>query len=196
MKAITLDEAAQVESVTATDTELLTYTVRNIDKGANEWRLTVQVRVQERVYDVNFILDTGSQVNIIGENIVSQSQLKASHVQFKPFGSLAISALGHVSAILSYGGKSIAETVYVVKKQHDSILGLNAIKSLGLLQPLYCVPIDKLDMLQCPPMQINLRNSAHPKQCIARRLPISIYNDVKNELHEMENRGIIQKWMF
>ena len=91
---------------------------------------------------VTFNLDTGAEVTILAENILTQLILKKLRQLSKSLcgpDQRRLSVLGELLPSLLYKEKSCDQLVYVVKGLRENLLGLPAIQALEILSHVHTV---------------------------------------------------------
>lgn len=168
-------------------------------------------------------LDTCSDANVIGFNEYcklseeSSPKLRKSKGQLKSFGGGNIEVIGEVDVECRRKSKNINLTFLVVNVNHGPLLSEKACLSLGLVK--YCFQLssicsdEDLEERKKKTLQILEKNqdifegygnipgeisleikpNSKPVMQTARRIPISLRNDLKKELERLEKENIIQK---
>lgn len=125
------------------------------------------------VQTINFLVDTGSAVSIMGEHqfqslFVNAIQLKSSHLTLLDFSRRKIPVLGSFHAIVSYKGKEAIVTFHVTPCG-TSLLGLDAVQALGLRimgDELRCLQMSTQECRELPAMSSGLPQSTTPKKSL------------------------------
>ena len=175
------------------------------NKEKNHWQVLVNVDN----YPCQFKLDTGAEVTVLSDSAAALRHLKIATTPktLKGPGQTKLNVLGAIDALLSVGGRTHQETVYVVQDQDSSLLSIKACRALELLTPskeVYQVKdndpnfreefpelftgLGKLEMEH----HITLRHEVEPL-CLytARRVPHPLLPQVKEQLEKMEKQGVI-----
>lgn len=178
-----------------------------VTNDSDAW--TVDIGIQEK--SLTFKLDTGADVTVVSQsdfrNIFSNAEQPALQKPRKPLygpGQVPLDVAGFARLQLTIGDKSALENVYVVKNLGRPLLGLPAIKALGLLHRVDSIDMDTLKsaypklcsglgMIQ-QPYTIKLKPGAVPVSLKApRRIPLPLLDKVRAELHRMEDLGVISR---
>uniref|UniRef100_A0A3B3WSA7 CCHC-type domain-containing protein n=1 Tax=Poecilia mexicana TaxID=48701 RepID=A0A3B3WSA7_9TELE len=183
---------------------------------------TVQVTVNGRCKDVELIVDTGSSVSIIPENIYqtyfSECVLTEPTFALVTYAKEKISVKGCLKATISHDSHSTAGTLVVVESG-AALLGLDLFQSLQMklegrkvittstsptptVEP--AVPETVSD--HSPDMsvqevgyaknfihKVHILPNAVPVQQKLRRLPFSVRQAVSEELKDLQDKGIIER---
>ncbi len=153
-----------------------------------------------------FKLDTGAEVIAITEEAHRMLEMpklqKSSKVLYGPT-STALRTLGQFPNTLSVTNKTSEETIFVVQGLKTNLLGLPAITSLQLVHRIQATSVGITIQDRFPkvfqglgnlgdPYKIKLREGAKPYALYTpRNVPISLRQQVKEELDRMEKIGVI-----
>ena len=169
---------------------------------SKSWNCKVLVDGKE----VTFKVDTGAEVTVLAENILTQLNLKKLRKSSKSLcgpDQRRLSVLGELLASLSYKGKSCDHLVYVVKGLRENLLGLPAIQALGMLSHVHTVTQGITD--QYPALftglgtfkvsyAIKMKADAQPYSLFTpRNVPLPLRKKVAEELIRMESLGVISR---
>ncbi|XP_064475825.1 uncharacterized protein LOC135389723 [Ornithodoros turicata] len=160
-------------------------------------------------YSVHFKVDSGAEVTVVPPSFPGcPDVLDALKSEFTAVGSYFLNVKGTFRATLSWRGRSVTETVYVVQNQLTPLLGFTAIESLDVVQFVGATSTRTAQGLGLTPedsifkglgelqeqYRIRLRSDAQPF-CLStsRRLPLPLFNTVKQELLNLEQQGVIRK---
>ena len=168
------------------------------------WTTEVLIQTQPVVFKV----DTGAEVTAASED--TWKSLRGTPKLLKPTRSLCrpdhkpLQVRGTASVTLSLKQKSCSHTVYVVNNLTNNLLGLPAIRPLGLIQHMgtinsrvaehYTDLFTGLGTFKGPEYSIKLNPDAKPFALHAiRNIPIPLQEATKKELERMELLGVISK---
>ncbi|XP_051552704.1 LOW QUALITY PROTEIN: uncharacterized protein LOC127440265 [Myxocyprinus asiaticus] len=173
--------------------------------AVTEWTETVTVNGAP----VNFKLDTRAAVTAVPEAIFNENKLgelkTPSKVLYGP-GRNILDVKRGFRSVLNAKGHSCTQEVYAVNKLTKPLLGLPAIESLNLVHRIEAVTKQDNDFITAypsvftglgllqEPYHIKLQKDATPYALSApHRVPIPLRAKVKEELHRMEQMGVISK---
>ena len=161
--------------------------------------------------EVSFKIDTGAEVTAVSEKVWKQSKRPRLQSPCKTLYGPAhepLPVVGQFFGVLAYKGTSVKQTIYVIKDLKNCLLWLPTIKALNLLTKAVDAVIEDrgseivkkfpalfkgLGNLK-DPYEIKLCPDAKPfALCVPRRVPISLREQVRKELEQMESGGIISK---
>ncbi|XP_064474289.1 uncharacterized protein LOC135388588 [Ornithodoros turicata] len=160
-------------------------------------------------YSVHFKVDSGAEVTVVPPSFPGcPDVLDAPKTELTAVGSYFLNVKGTFRATLSWRGRSVTETLYVVQNQLTPLLGFTAIESLDVVQFVGATSTTTAQGLRLTPedslfkglgelqeqYRIRLRSHAQPF-CLStsRRLPLPLFNTVKQELLNLEQHGVIRK---
>ena len=170
------------------------------------WKATVEVNGN----DTTFKLDTGADGTIISdqEPWLQHQQLKGTSVALLGPGRKRLPILGTLRAQMTYKGRSLTETAYVIKDQPVSLLSRDACEKLNLVT---CHVKNQLEvakdiragfpklfkglgLLRDYSYRISLRDDCKPV-CIftPRKIPLPLREKTKSKLDEMVQQGVISQ---
>ncbi len=164
------------------------------------WRVTLNI-MGERV---NFKVDSGADVTIISTSTFSSlnptPQLRQSSASFHTPGG-EITCVGWFDTPLDHDEGKYMLRIHVIDGQVDNLLSRNAATKLGFIQFIHEVISDKPHVFgdisepaKCDPIHISLKPDAAPYSIgAARRIPLPLYDKVKQEIQRMENLGVISQ---
>ncbi|XP_038063231.1 uncharacterized protein K02A2.6-like [Patiria miniata] len=163
------------------------------------WRQPIKVQGQM----VQFLLDTGSEVNILPANVYKS--LKLSDKTLQPttlrlhgyFGGKA-KPLGQKKLSCEMKNRQYS-LVFQILASGQPVIGKTACEALGLIQRVYTMVnrdnvFEGTGCLEGPPVNIKLTDSATP-YCVTapRRIPLPLLPQLKQELEKMETQGIVKR---
>ena len=174
------------------------------DVYAHDWVATIKVN---GTYDVEFKLDTGAAVTVVGadEPALRHVELQQTDTKLLGAGDNPISTTGMLSMTLSHKDLTVEEKVYVVPGQKKPLLSRNACAQLQLLK----LTVDEAIPGQCQFREayptlfeglgkleathtISLKEGVNPTCLYApRNVPHPILPKVEAELQDMVHRGVI-----
>ena len=168
--------------------------------------------------DLHWCIDTGAQVSVMPEKMYQTSfgpLLEADRI-LTGAGEAKLDTVGYVEMTLNHGSTKITEQVYIVAGASKLLLGVPAIRNLGLIADIpgsYSVKavdvtqptVDKENVVKEYPVLftglgklkgehvIHLRENATPF-CLAtpRRVPLPLVDKVKVEIEQMARAGVIE----
>lgn len=161
-----------------------------------EWSEVIKINNK----NVNFKLDTGAVVNLINLDLFNQIKNKETIVQtnikLKSYTNDSINLVGKTN--LRCNNKNLE--FFVVKDKLHSLLGLDACIKLNLIKKINAVLIennykDVFRGIGCieQPQTIELKENSEGKIHPPRRVPLSLINELKEHLNELEKNKIINK---
>ena len=180
------------------------------DNKDNEW--TQSCKIGDT--DINFKLDTGSQVDIIPEHIFAglDLSLKKSRIILRSYSGHKMEPVGEVTAEVRVGKNNHVSTFQVVRGNVKAILGKKTCEELGLLErkSVHAVKgsvsdvgqsrlIEKnedlfgLGRLRRHEYDIKLRNDVQPVKNPPRTIPHKLRDEIQKELQRMEQLGVIAR---
>ncbi|XP_062512805.1 uncharacterized protein K02A2.6-like [Corticium candelabrum] len=193
-------------------------TIETVDSESRDGAYVFPVNVSKRITwsskisvggkELTFKLDTGAEVTVITEEAHRMLEMpklqKPSKALYGPT-STALRTLGQFTSTLSVNSKTSEETIFVVQGLKTNLLGLPAITSLQLVHRIQAtsvgttIPDRSPKVFQglgnlCDPYKIKLREGAKPYALYTpRNVPISLRQQVKEELDRMEKIGVISQ---
>lgn len=206
------DQYLQTESVVLTS---LTVQKLNTRTG---FIPPIEATIYVNRIQIIFKIDTGADITCVPLSILSQ--LSKSYKDLKPFiGSIEHAGNGILSCVGTFegemktaSGRSSIQTIYVIEDLKNALLGRPAIHSLNLLklsdevgQVFDCTLVEeaaefKSLFLETPGVMtggshhIKLVTNAKPfAVSVPRRVPLPLFEKVREELLCMECNGIISK---
>ena len=179
-----------------------------VGEGEGSWMAKISVCGQ----CLPFKIDTGADVTAISEEGYKRIKGKGGKL-VKPSKLLRgpsnqpLPVVGEFIGSLAYEGKSEKHQIFVVKGLKNNLLGLPAIRSMGLVVRVSEVTSSYKDkiLVQYPalfrglgtlgePYEIKLKRNSKPVSLFApRRVPIPLRKQVQTELDQMEALGVISK---
>lgn len=156
--------------------------------------------------DVEFKLDTGAEVTAISDKTLKhlgRQQLKRPEKSLFGPAHQQLQVMGQLEGTLSYKGRSVTQSVYVVKGLN--LLGLPAITSLNMAAMVDVTTVQSNIMEEFPTVfeglgnlgeeyEIKLKPDAKPHALFAaRNVPLPLRKKVQEELRRMESMGVISK---
>ena len=166
------------------------------------WNTTIMIDGQE----MSFKIDTGAEVTVISDKALeslSVKELQSSTKRLCGPDRRPLAVMGEFPASLSYKDRSCTQSVYVVKKLQQNLLGLPAIWALNLLTQVDAVQKSVPD--QYPDLftglgtfpnsyEIKMKPDAQPFALFTpRNVPLPLRKKVEEELSRMESLGVISR---
>lgn len=157
---------------------------------------------------VTFKLDTGAECNVISEKTYSsldiKGRLSASKCKLVAYTGHKMTSLGKKLITCEYKGQKHKIEFEIIQKDAPAILGRDACQKLGLVKRLYEIGKDT-DILKdfedlfsglgCLPGKhhIEIDHTVRPVIHAPRKIPVALRDKVIDELHRMEQMGVIAK---
>ena len=199
-RAIQIDAVDSDDPSLADDSELFVGAIHHDQPLIDDvWRQTVYVHGQT----VSFLLDTGSEVNILPMAIFRVLSFPDKSLQPSPtrlsgfFGGKAV-PLGQTQLMCQVKGKT-QPLPFLILEKGEPVLGKQACESLGLLKRVYTL-ISHDSVFEGPgymhshPVNIKIAEDATPYSVnVPRRIPLPLMPQLKKELEKLEAQGIIQR---
>ncbi|XP_046408442.1 uncharacterized protein K02A2.6-like [Ischnura elegans] len=175
-----------------------------VDTNVEPWWVTVTLNG----VDIKFKIDTGVDVTVIGSLVVEDKlqgiKLTPTSKRLAGIGGTNFCAKGSFEARLQWKEKLCDETIYVTPGGREVLLGRPAIQKLGILKwvgvtslrngapektfPALFNGLGKMEKRY----EIRLEDNARPFAVTTpRRVPIQLWEKVKEELKQMEEEGVI-----
>ena len=167
------------------------------------WSTTVTVGNEQ----ITFKVDTGAEVTALSETTWKSMQTKPELRETKRIlcgpDRQPLKVLGEMKTKLMLKTKSCTHTVFVVRGLQNNLLGLPAVRDLGLIQHIESVNDDIPS--QYPELftglgtfkgeyKIRLKPEAYPFALnTPRNVPLPLRKKVEEELERMEQLGVISK---
>ena len=169
--------------------------VTNTNRNDELWTIKLTIGAAP----VKFKIDTGADANIMGEEtfnkLTPKKKLEPSNITLcSPGGQL--DCLGKFLASTQYKGKPYTFPVYVISgKTANNLLSRDTATSMGLVKRIEEVhkAFGELGTLKTEPVKILLKENAQPYTVhTARRVPLPMLQQVKEELQRMEENEVIE----
>ena len=192
-------------------------TVTSVPRKEKGWFVCVSVGPGRA--KVKMKVDTGAETNTIPlrtwQKISDPPPVQPSNTVLHAYGNTSIAHAGRAVTTLQVGDSAISTEVYITRGKTVPILGLDACKQLGLVQPgpngrqVHTVSQSTNQPLTPESLQteyadlftglgkfpgdykIELQEGAQPVVHHARRVPPALYKPLKDKLHDMEEKGVI-----
>ena len=175
-------------------------------KGDSPWIETV--KLQDTF--IEFKVDTGADVTVINETQWKDLNLpleKPDKVLMGP-GNEKLNVLGKFQTALNWRNSCSEQTIYVIKHLNRPLLGRPAVRSLKMIAELQNVDAEKPLTLEAVKQKfpklfkglgklqeeynIKVKSDAKPFAISTpRRVPLPLLDKVKQELHHMQEQGVI-----
>lgn len=194
--------------------EFFVGTVRTLAQEDKEWISSLKINGS----NIDFKLDTGAQVNILPLNeydkLANKPAVENKNIVLKTYTGEQIPIQGVCYANVELENKQQKIMFVVVSKNYPPLLGLEAIKQLGLVKRVHVVGEDKtlntesseqceiaqefaevFEGIGCLPVtyKIQLKEDAVPVIHPARKIPVALRERLHNELNRMTELGIIKR---
>ncbi|XP_011879086.1 PREDICTED: uncharacterized protein K02A2.6-like [Vollenhovia emeryi] len=195
------EEISNKETYTAADS-VFADRVRNKATAADytPWRTTVSIEG----IPVDFKIDSGADVSIIGEALRKESFSNISMQQPKDLravGNLIIPVKAMIEANMEWRGQRCKEKIYVVPGAKEPLLSRTAIEKMGIIRWVNAVtkkPEDRYPELfkglgcLSSPYTLRLKEGARPYAITSpRRVAIPLREAVRRALNTMQKEGVI-----
>ncbi|XP_064469773.1 uncharacterized protein K02A2.6-like [Ornithodoros turicata] len=201
------------EDTTKNDYEILKVNKDRLSNGG------IYVNVIISGTTLNFLVDTGSTVSLIPENVYKEAlsqkfPLSPANVNLLDYSRQQIGVKGCFLAPVEYHGHNTSVLFYVVQRG-TALLGLGAIRNLGLhIQGATMTCYDTFSATSLPPKlqeefagvftgtlghvkgykhQVKLKKSVKPVAAKLRRLPLALREEVSQELRRLEKEDIVER---
>lgn len=187
----------------------------NVFEVSSKWLVDVQVNNQSFQAKV----DTGAEVSVLCKaeaKRIGIQRVKKSAAKITGYTGKAVPVLGSIELDICVGhtgvSKHCTETFYVVDQKSDALLGMPAIRALGLIASVEQVQVstgsrslssDELLKKYSnvfeglgryhTPVKLQLKQGAVPKASPPRSVPDKVRGKLKQELNRLESEGIIAK---
>ncbi|KAI8513647.1 hypothetical protein Bbelb_079710 [Branchiostoma belcheri] len=199
------------EDVSNSDDEY-TFTV-----GNNPGRNKLPYReVKVGTNKVNFLIDTGASINVIGEEThrkVGRPKLTPCRTVIRPYGGGKLPVKGKFQTVLESGSKITVADIYVIegKKANSNLLSYPTAVDLMLVEFKHSVNAVKADKaqqleheyrdvfnngigkLKNTQIKLHVDETVSPVRQPHRRIPFHMRKQVENELKELEKQDIIER---
>lgn len=179
------------------------------DEKSQDWVETVEVMDSPRIR-IKFKLDTGAQANIIPSHVfnrIPKVKLEKSRVRLINYNGSRINNLGMCNLVCNVENKQekINLDFQIVDSENaPPVLGLQACKKLKLIKRLNEIRsinlleefkdvFEGIGCLKNVKHKIIIKENSVPVTFNARKIPLSIKNELKNELDNLERLEIIEK---
>ena len=156
------------------------------------------------------LIDTGAEKNVLPKRLVPQHQpLEKTDIIIRAFGGTKIPVLGKITCSVSYRDRNVITDFVIVDVENDfALLSAPLCISLNMLVELHTVGSDLQTLIESFQQkglfkglgkvhnvshQITVRNDAKPVACFPRRLPPALVQEVKKELDNLVEEGVIRK---
>eukprot|EP00731_Ephydatia_muelleri_P021495 Em0014g86a len=178
-----------------------------VGKGESSWMANITVCGQP----LRFKIDTGADVTAISEEdyrkIKGKGKLAKPSKILRGPSNQPLPVAGDFIGSLAYQGKSEKHQIFVVKGLKNNLLGLPAIRSMGLVVRVNEITSSFKDKILAEypalfrglgnlgePYEIKLKRNSKPVSLFAPRwVPIPLCKQVQAELDQMEALGVISK---
>ena len=178
--------------------------------GNGRPRATATLNVNGK--DIQFQLDTGSDVNTICQRYVRKQQVKRTSQRLTMWNKTKVEPIGEVSleTMNPKTGTSHEITYTVVPNSLSCLLGMETVKTLGFItlnETKYIAKIDENSALGDPESttttnkhsslgdlgeaHLHIDTSKKPKQLPCRRVPFALQAKVKSQISALVERGVL-----
>ena len=187
--------------------------VFNLNKGDNHSE-TPSVHANVLNFDIKFLIDTGSSVNIISENVFNRLGYKQSLKQPVPlifaYGStVPLNVLGYFVAEIKYKDRSVKSELYVVRstdsRHSRCLLGSKTAQLLNIVHfaftsfasssipdqfpSLFDGKMGKIDGVK---VKLHIDKDVTPVTQRHRRIPFHVRKEVEAEIKRLEDLDVIE----
>ena len=195
----TVSEVVDTQSHSSFDDMVYLNTVES--NQDNAWTCHINVNG----HDVLFKVDTGAEVTVVANDTRESLGIRELQTPSKklhgPDGR-PLEVCGETHVRLVHQGHECIQPIFVVNKVRHNLLGLPAIRALGLVNTVDAVeqPIKQqfsslftgLGTLRGEPYEIRLKPDAKPLALFTpRNVPLPLREKVREELARMESLGVI-----
>ena len=175
----------------------------NSDSDDDYWLASVKGRISDKVManmiindcEIKFQIDTGAQVNTICQKYVKKEQAQKSNTTLKMWNKTSLKSLGETTLTLKNPLNEEEHEVnfVIVPNNYECLLGLKTIQKLNLITVNSEKFIGKVvrDLGDLGAATLKLTPSATPKALPARNIPLAIRDQVKEEINNLVDRGIL-----
>ena len=176
-----------------------------VSTGTKPW--TVNILLNK--FPVEFQIDTGADVSVIPEDLYKKLEAPPLHSSSKSLvgpSQDTLQVCGQFTGTLVHKDNTVEEVIYVVKGLRKALIGRPAITSLQLVSQVNQVDFTKQEVVSKFPKlfkglgiiegeyNIQLKQNAAPYALATpRRIPLPLKSQVEEELHRMEQLGVIRK---
>nr|XP_022314409.1 uncharacterized protein K02A2.6-like [Crassostrea virginica] len=147
--------------------------------------------------DVKFQLDSAADVNTICQKFVHRYQVQPTDIKLKMWNNSSMKPLGEVN--LGVRNDRTGETTdvhfVVVPNGYNCLLGLNTIQQMGLVtinKELFVNNVNASCLGDLGEASLQVDPEIQPKTLPCRKIPLAIRDDVKCELDNLVQRGILK----
>ena len=197
------------EDTTDTDME-----VNSVGKRSSP---PILVEVQVNGQELTMEVDTGAAVSIVSEQrlkkVLPHAEIKATDVKLKTYMSERIPLLGVTRVTVKYREQRKKLTLYVTKGEGPTLLGREWLRSIqldwktiglaaldssharleALLKDYNEIFQDELGTMKSIRASLKLKDDITPRFHRPRPLPFALREPVEQELHRLEEAGILEK---
>lgn len=158
--------------------------------------------------DVSFKLDTGAECNVLAErsyrSLETNSRLKVSSCKLLTYSGHQMSPVGKATLTCEYKGRSHLIDFQIIDADAPAILGRETCEELGMVKRIHEIKAgndllkdfdDLFTGLGCLPghHHIQIDPEISPVIHPPRRVPIALKDKIVEELHRMEELGVITR---
>ena len=171
--------------------------------------------VHAQVFDssVEFLVDTGSSVNVVSRNVYNGLKPKPSLKQPVPLiyaynSSTPLDVAGYFTADIKYKGKSVKTELYVVESPNSwcaSLLGSQTAQSLNIIHFAFTASVQdsiseqypslfdgKMGKINGAKVKLHIDKEVPPVTQRHRRIPFHTRKDVETEIKRLEDLDVIE----
>ena len=156
-------------------------------------QVTATMTVNEK--NVKFQVDTGAEINTINQKFVRKTQVKKRNTKLRMWNKSIVHSIGEAELKVTnpMNGKTYEVTFVIVPNEFQSLLGLKTVQALGLVtinSENFIRQVTR-DLGDLGEVKLKIDKNASPKALLAWNIPIAIKDQVKAELDNLQERGII-----
>ncbi len=204
-----VSEPCQQPDDSSTDDEYL-YTL-----GDSDTSKAPKARVQVNDTDVDMLIDTGASTDIFDENTFKKIN-HACNLKLHPptkrifaYGAESqLTVIGQFTTNIKFEKRSVRSTIHILQGNHGSLLSYRTACDLGLVDvkikqvrdcPQVCDELvqqyphlfNGIGKLKHAEVKLHIDENVRPVAQSARRIPFHVRKQVKDELNNLEQQGII-----
>ena len=173
------------------------------DSDDDPWLKAVKGNTRDRVManmivndcEIQFQIDSGAQVNTICQKYVKKTQAKHNSTKLRMWNKTSMDSLGEATLMMKNPKNNEEHEVkfVIVPNDFECLLGLQTIQKLNLITVNSELFIGKVvrDLGDLGEVKLKTHPTAVPVALPARNIPLAIRDQVKQELNNLVDRGIL-----